>query len=323
MRLCGLGTGIHCYACRKPNTERMEKMSLENINWYPGHMKKTRELIAENLKMVDVVIEVIDARIPVSSRNPIVGDLVSGKPRIIVLNKSDLADESANAAWIDYFKSEGFTAMPLNCMTGSGIQGLLKDLEKMQDKKNEGQVRKKQLRMMIVGVPNVGKSSLINRLTGKKSAKTGDRPGVTKGKQWLSIENGMQLLDTPGILWPKFEDPKVGLNLAFCGSIKDEILDTPSLALELITVLRQDYLNMLTARYKLTESDLEVDEYELSMSDDAEKTTSLAIMEAICRRRGWILPGKRIDYERGGRTILDEFRSATIGRITLEHLPLK
>ncbi len=281
-------------------------------------MKKTRELIAENLKLVDVVIEVIDARIPLSSRNPIVGELISGKPRIIVLNKSDLADESANADWIDFFKAEGNLAMPLNCMSGAGISNLLKELEKMQDKKNEGQARKKQLRMMIVGVPNVGKSSLINRLTGKKSAKTGDRPGVTKGKQWLSIENGMQLLDTPGILWPKFEDPNVGLNLAFCGSIKDEILDAPSLALELITVLRRDYMDLLTARYKLTDSDLEVDEYELSMSDDIEKTTSLAVMEAICRRRGWILPGKRIDYERGGRTILDEFRSATIGRITLE-----
>jgi ribosome biogenesis GTPase A len=298
-------------------------MSLENINWYPGHMKKTRELIAENLKMVDVVIEVLDARIPVSSRNPIVNELISGKPRIVVLNKSDLADEAANAAWIDYFKAEGSLAMPLNSMTGAGIPKLLNELEKMQDAKNEGQMRKKQLRMMIVGVPNVGKSSLINRLTGKKSAKTGDRPGVTKGKQWLSIENGMQLLDTPGILWPKFEDPKVGLNLAFCGSIKDEILDTPSLALELITVLRHDYADLITARYKLTEDDFYVDEYELEMSDDAEKTTSLAVMEAICKRRGWILPGKRIDYERGGRTILDEFRSATIGRITLEKVSHK
>lgn len=294
-------------------------MSIENINWYPGHMKKTRELIAENLKMVDAVVEVIDARIPESSRNPIIDELVQGKPRIIILNKSDLADEAQNAAWIDYFKSQGHMAMALNCMSGAGINAFLKEMEKMQDRKNEGQMRKKQLRMMIVGVPNVGKSSLINRLTGKKSAKTGDRPGVTKGKQWLTIANGMQLLDTPGILWPKFEDPDVGLNLAFCGSIKDEILDTPSLALELVTVLRQDYREMLMQRYKLTDDDFEVDEYELEMSDDKEKTVSLAVMEAICRRRGWILPGKRIDYERGGRTILDEFRSATIGRITLEH----
>ncbi len=294
-------------------------MGIENINWYPGHMKKTRELIAENLKIVDAVVEVIDARIPVSSRNPIIDELVQGKPRIIILNKSDLADEVRNAEWIDFFKAQGNKALAMNCMSGSGVNLLLKELEKMQAVKNEGQVRKKQLRMMIVGVPNVGKSSLINRLTGKKSAKTGDRPGVTKGKQWLTLSNGMQLLDTPGILWPKFEDPEVGLNLAFCGSIKDEILDTPSLALELITVLRTAYREMLMERYKLTEDDFEVDEYELEMSEDKEKTISLRVMEAICKRRGWILPGKRIDYERGGRTILDEFRSSTIGKITLEH----
>lgn len=293
---------------------------ITNINWYPGHMKKTRDLITENLKMVDAVVEVIDARIPVSSRNPIIDELCSGKPRIIVLNKSDLSDAAQNTAWIEHFKADGHSAVEMNCMSGAGMNGLLKILEKMQDAKNEGQVRKKNLRIMIVGVPNVGKSSLINRLTGRKATKTGDRPGVTKGKQWLTLPNGMQLLDTPGILWPKFEDPNVGINLAFCGSIKDEILDTPSLALELVTVLRRDYRDMLTARYKLMEDDFEADEYELSMSDDPEKTTSLAVMEAICRRRGWILPGKRIDYERGGRSILDEFRSAAIGRITLEHV---
>lgn len=293
---------------------------ITNINWYPGHMKKTRDLITENLKMVDAVVEVIDARIPVSSRNPIIDELCSGKPRIIVLNKSDLSDAAQNTAWIEHFKAGGHSAVEMNCMSGAGMNGLLKILEKMQDAKNEGQVRKKNLRIMIVGVPNVGKSSLINRLTGRKATKTGDRPGVTKGKQWLTLPNGMQLLDTPGILWPKFEDPNVGINLAFCGSIKDEILDTPSLALELVTVLRRDYRDMLTARYKLTEDDFEADEYELSMSDDPEKTTSLTVMEAICRRRGWILPGKRIDYERGGRSILDEFRSAAIGRITLEHV---
>ena len=294
-------------------------MSIENINWYPGHMKKTRDLITENLKMVDVVVEVIDARIPVSSRNPIIDELVQGKPRFIVLNKSDLADGGQNEAWREYFKSRGSSAVDMNCLSGSGMNTLLKGLEKMQDAKNEGQVRKKNLRIMIVGVPNVGKSSLINRLTGRKAAKTGDRPGVTKGKQWLTLPNGMQLLDTPGILWPKFEDPRVGINLAFCGSIKDEILDTPSLALELITVLRKEYKDLLMARYKLTEDDFEADEYELQMSDDPEKTVSLAVFDAICKKRGWILPGKRVDYERGGRTILDEFRSATIGRITLEH----
>ena len=275
---------------------------IEHINWYPGHMKKTRELIAENLKMVDIVIEVIDARIPVSSRNPIIDELVKSKRRLIILNKSDLSDPKANAAWAETFKKQGNLVLTMNCMTGIGVGQLYKLLSRLQDEKNEGQLRKKSLRMMIVGVPNVGKSSLINRMTGKKSAKTGDRPGVTKGKQWLGLENGMQLLDTPGILWPKFEDPQVGLNLAFCGSIKDEILDTASLALELIKVLQRDYPQLLWERYKLDELD-----------EDA-----LVNMEAIAAKRGFILPGKRIDYERCARTLLDEFRSGKIGNITLE-----
>ena len=275
---------------------------IEHINWYPGHMKKTRELIAENLKMVDIVIEVIDARIPVSSRNPIIDELVKNKRRLITLNKSDLSDPKANEAWAETFKKQGNLVLTMNCMTGIGVGQLYKLLSRLQDEKNEGQLRKKSLRMMIVGVPNVGKSSLINRMTGKKSAKTGDRPGVTKGKQWLGLENGMQLLDTPGILWPKFEDPQVGLNLAFCGSIKDEILDTASLALELIKVLQRDYPQLLRERYKLDELD-----------EDA-----LVNMEAIAAKRGFILPGKRIDYERCARTLLDEFRGGKIGNITLE-----
>ena len=275
---------------------------IENINWYPGHMKKTRELIAENLKMVDIVIEVIDARIPVSSRNPIIDELVKTKKRIIILNKSDLSDGKANAQWSDYFKKQGSMVLAMNCMSGGGVNQLYKILNRLQDEKNEGQIRKKTLRMMIVGVPNVGKSSLINRMTGKKSAKTGDRPGVTKGKQWLGLENGMQLLDTPGILWPKFEDPEAGLNLAFCGSIKDEILDVATLALELIKVLQRDYPQLLKDRYKLDE-----------IEEDA-----LTNMENIALKRGFILPGRRIDYERCAKTVLDEFRSGKIGNITLE-----
>ena len=275
---------------------------IENINWYPGHMKKTRELIQENLKMVDLAIEVIDARIPVSSRNPIIDDLVKSKQRIIVLNKSDLSDEAANREWADEFRKDGSIVLQMNCMSGQGVNQLFKTLSRLQDEKNKDQIRKKPLRMMIVGVPNVGKSSLINRMTGKKSAKTGDRPGVTKGKQWLALENGMQLLDTPGILWPKFEDPEVGLNLAFCGSIKDEILDMATLALELIKVLAADYPKLLMERYKLD-----------GVSEDG-----LENMEAIALKRGFILPGKRIDYERCAKTVLDEFRGGKIGHITLE-----
>jgi len=263
---------------------------IENINWYPG-------------QMVDVVIEVIDARIPISSRNPIINDLIGGKQRVIVLNKVDLADNRQNERWTRFFKEEGHFVVPMNCMNGSGVSSLLSLLSKYQDTKNEEWSRKRTLRMMIVGVPNVGKSSLINRLLGKKSAKTGDRPGVTRGKQWLTLSNGMQLLDTPGILWPKFEDPLVGLNLAFCGSIRDETMDLASLALELVGVLQQEYPEELMERYKL----IELGEMPLDT------------MEAIALKRGFILSGKRTDYERTARTLLDEFRAGIIGRITLEH----
>ena len=262
---------------------------MENINWYPGHMKKTRELIQQNLKMVDAVVEVIDARIPVSSRNPIIDELVRGKPRIIVLNKSDLADENASRAWTEALRTDGSRTLAMNCMSGGGVKELFRLLERMESEKNRDRAMQKAYRLMIVGVPNVGKSSLINRMTGKKSAQTGDRPGVTKGKQWLKLQNGMQLLDTPGILWPKFEDPKAGMNLAFCGSIKDEILDIPTLGMELISVLAENYPQLLAERYKL----------------DGIAETPLENMENMALKRGCILPGKRIDYERIGKLVLD------------------
>lgn len=277
---------------------------IENINWYPGHMKKTRELIKDNLKLVDLVIEVLDARIPISSRNPIIDELVGSKPRVIALNKTDIASDKETKRWREYFANEGSTPVAINAQSGSGVSNLLKLLERMENQLSEGKMRQKPLRMMIVGVPNVGKSSLINRLTGRKATQIGNKPGVTKGKQWLRLKNGMELLDTPGILWPKFEDNRVGIHLAFCGSIKDEILDLPTLALELIKVLRRDYPNLLLARYKLDDSCLEYEDIEL--------------LDEICRRRGYILPGKRIDYDRVGKAILDDFRSGKIGRITLE-----
>ena len=292
---------------------------IKNINWYPGHMKKTRELIQENLKMVDLVIEVIDSRIPVSSRNPIIDELIQTKRRLIVLNKSDLSDDKANAEWEKKFRAEGNIVIRMNSNRGDGVKELFRLLEKVQDEKNNERALKKPLRMMIVGVPNVGKSSLINRMTGKKSTKTGDRPGVTRGKQWLTVENNMQLLDTPGILWPKFEDPEVGLNLAFCGSIRDEIIDLADLALELIKVLCRNYPELIMSRYKLDEiiSDGDFSE-ELGREIDGEQEAALANMEAIAKKRGFILPGKRIDYERTAKTVLDEFRAALIGKITLE-----
>ncbi len=276
---------------------------MKHINWYPGHMKKTRELIQENLKVVDAVIEVIDARIPVSSRNPIIDDIIKEKKRVVILNKMDLADEAATSAWAEKIRRDGHYAVAVNCSSGAGVNNIIKRLDQIQSERDDEKTRKRPLRIMIVGVPNVGKSTLINKLTGKKSARTGDRPGVTTGKQWLTLTNGMQLLDTPGILWPKFEDNLVGLNLAFCGSIKDEILDIETLCLEFIKALLADgYKDLLMARYKLDE-----------MSDDG-----LEAMEQIALKRGFIFPGKRIDYERTAKTVLDEFRGGKIGRITLE-----
>jgi ribosome biogenesis GTPase A len=275
---------------------------IENINWYPGHMKKTREMIKENLKAVDLVIEILDSRIPVSSKNPIIDELVGQKQRITILGKHDLADTKETKKWASYFETGSGIAIPMDCRSGDGVKELFRRLDVIQKARNEQRSMNRPLRLMIVGVPNVGKSSFINRLIGKKSAKTGDKPGVTRGKQWIMLENGMQLLDTPGILWPKFEDSEVGLHLAFCGSIRDEILDVQDLAFELIKMLEKEYPEELAARYKLD-----------GISED-----TLENMEAIGRKRGFLLPGGRIDYERTGRTVLDEFRSGTIGRITLE-----
>lgn len=277
-------------------------MALEHINWYPGHMKKTREMIKENLKACDLVVELVDSRIPVSSRNPVIDELIGDKKRIIVLAKADLADEKSTREWKEYFEAQGHRTLALNLQTGDNIKLLYKALDQEQAIRDEQKSIRRPLRLMIVGVPNVGKSSLINRLTAKKTARTGDRPGVTTGKQWVTLKNGMQLLDTPGILWPKFEDRLVGLNLAFCGSIKDDILGVEDLAFELIGVLSREYPEVLMNRYNLDEI--------------SEQT--IENMDAIALKRGFIMSGRRIDYERTGRTVLDEFRGGKLGRITLE-----
>lgn len=273
-----------------------------NINWFPGHMKKTRELIQENLKLVDAAVELLDARIPASSRNPIIGDLVKNKIRIIVLNKSDLADPERTAQWAEKLRKDGSRVLVMNAESGEGASSLRSLLARIRDENNEGRQRKRALRLMIVGIPNVGKSSLINRLTGSKGAKTGNKPGVTRGKQWLSLGDDIMLLDTPGILWPKFEDQSAAKKLAFCGSIRDEILDLPTLGMELIGLLSEIAPELLKARYKL----------------DKIEETPLLTMEAIAAKRGFILSGKRIDYDRTARTVIDEFRAGTIGRISLE-----
>ncbi|MDD6153948.1 MAG: ribosome biogenesis GTPase YlqF [Eubacteriales bacterium] len=275
---------------------------MKDINWYPGHMKKTKDLIQANIKLVDVVIELRDARIPMSSTNKDLAQLFAHKPRIVVLNKSDLADRTETEKWVRKLKSEGFEAVGLSCAGNTEAKGLFRILDNMRAEINKERRNQRPLRVMIVGIPNVGKSTLINRLTGKKSAQTGNRPGVTRGKQWLTLKDGTQLLDTPGVLWPKLGSKETGLHLAFCGSIKDEILDLPDLALEFIREMSENYPDLLIKRYKLE-----------GVSEDPLET-----MEDIARKRGFIMAGKRIDYDRCALTVLDEFRAGTIGHITLE-----
>ena len=290
-----------------PLFDRSCEISMD-IQWFPGHMAKTKRLISENLKLVDCVIELADARLPRSSRNPEMDRMASGKPRLLLLNKADLADESANREWVAAYKEQGLPAILVSSLSGKGydrIVPMVKELlkEKIARDKERGLVNRP-IKLMIVGIPNVGKSSFINRFAKKGSlTKTGDRPGVTKGKQWIRLSSGFELLDTPGILWPKFDDQEIARRLAFTGAIKDEILDTVELSWRLLEFLAQEYPKDLAARYKL---------------QDFAGETGDAILEKICRRRGFIVSGGELDLDRGAAVLLDEFRSAKIGRITLE-----
>ncbi len=275
----------------------------QTINWYPGHMKKTRELIEKNLTMVDFVIEMVDARIPSSGRNPIIEEILGDKPKILLLNKIDLAAEQSSEKWKTWFENRGIDVICCNAQKGLGMKFLLTALER-QRQNRKGSRKQRPFRLMIVGIPNVGKSSLINRLVGKKATAVGNRPGVTRGKQWLKMANGMELLDTPGILWPKFEDPHVGLNLAFCGSIKEEVTDTSQLALDFIDFFQREYPEALSRRYQIET-----------------REEALQVLEAIGAKRGCLKKGNVIDYERTSGMILEEFRTGKIGRFTLENPP--
>lgn len=278
------------------------------IQWFPGHMAKTRRKITESLSLVDVVTEVIDARIPVSSRNPELDTLTASKPRLIVLNKADMADMAATRRWMQYFKEKGFAVMTADCKTGAGIQKYVPLLRELLKDKLDAKIQKGMknpvVRSMVVGIPNVGKSSFINRLTAGGKAKVEDRPGVTRNNQWFTVEGGVQLLDTPGVLWPKFEDVEVARHLAFTGAIKDQILDIEEMACLLLEVLRKEYPALLVARYKLPETDLPEDGWEL--------------LQAVGRKRGMLVRGGEIDTERAAIMLLDEYRSAKIGALTLE-----
>jgi len=278
-----------------------------NINWYPGHMKKTRESIEKNLPLVDIVFELIDARIPISSRNPIIDDILGNKPRIVILNKSDLASEEGNKVWEEYFLKKNLITVCINALSGKGIDRLIKLSNELYKEKMHGFEKKgiinKPIRVMILGIPNVGKSTLINTLAKKKSAKTGNKPGITKSNQWIKTKSNLELLDTPGILWPKFEDKRVGLHLAFTGAIKDEILDIETLALKLIEILAKNFPNLLKNRYNV----------------EIDNKSYLQVMEEIGRKRGALIKGGEIDYTKTSNIILDEFRKGIIGRITLEY----
>lgn len=279
-----------------------------NIQWYPGHMVKAKRKISEDLKLVDIVIELLDARIPISSRNPEVDEIVGNKKRIIVLNKSDLADPHANRKWVNYFNKENTKVILANSVSGAGLKEVLaasRQLmkEKLDRLKSKG-LLVKTTRALIIGIPNVGKSTFINKLAGRSIAQTGDRPGVTKAKQWIKVSPELELLDTPGILWPKFEDVRVGMYLAFTGAIKDEILDVNELAQNLLKVLADKFQENLKNRYKLEEIPLDM--------------TPEMLLEAIGSKRGCIKAFGEIDVMRTSVMLLDEFRGGKIGNITLE-----
>ncbi len=277
-----------------------------NINWFPGHMKKTEGLIKDNLKLVDIVVELVDARIPLASKNPLIDEIVKGKPRLIVFNKSDMADDAITSDWINYYKNNGIKVVKVNSLDGKGfndvydgINQVLKDkIEKFKEK-NLNLV----IKMMVVGIPNVGKSSFINKISKRAGAKTGDKPGITKGKQWVRLKEGYELLDTPGILWHKFDDEETAKKLAFVGSIKDEILDVESLAFYLLDFLKNNYPENIKSRYNVDFSE-DKDTYEL--------------MEEIGKKRGFVIKGGEIDLTRCANTILDEFRGLRLGKISLE-----
>ena len=278
-----------------------------HFQWYPGHMTKAKRMMQENIKLIDLVIELVDARVPMSSRNPDIDELGKNKARLILLNKSDLAEDKWNDAWSEYFREKGFSVVKVNSKKGGGIKsinGVIQEAckEKIERDRKRG-ILNRPVRAMVVGIPNVGKSSLINRLIGKASTKTGDKPGVTRGKQWLRIKGDAELLDTPGILPPKFEDQTVAVKLAYTGAIKDEIMNTELLAYSLCDYLRDNYPNELCTRYKL---------------DTVEGLKGYEVLEKIGKKRGFVISGGEIDMERAANMLLDELRGAKIGHITLE-----
>lgn len=286
----------------------MDNTQMKDIQWFPGHMAKTRRLIQSNLSLVDGVVEILDARTPLSSRNPEMDRLTAGKPKMILLNKCDMADDKITTLWIDYFRTLGITAIAVDCKNGKGVKNFLpvlrsKVLKELLEKRNAQGMVGRPIRLMIVGIPNVGKSSFINKMAQSKRAKVEDRPGVTRTKQWVKIGDGAEMLDMPGVLWPKFDDQTIACKLAFTGAIKDDILDIESLAMKLLANLAENYPEVLVSRYKI----------EISAED-----TGYELLDKIGRKRGMLISGGEVNYERAAITVLDEYRSGKLGRITLE-----
>lgn len=277
-----------------------------NIQWYPGHMTKTRRQMEADLKQVDAVCEILDARIPISSRNPDIDSICGSKPRIVIMNRMDLADPNATKQWITYFRSKGMAAIATDCKTKRGInefQPAVRSLLREKIERDAAKGMKRSLRVMVVGIPNVGKSTLINQISGRKGAKAENRPGVTRGKQWVTVDNGLLLLDTPGILWPKFEDPNVGLALAFTGAVKEDVIDLEELACRLFSLLWQRYPESVKARYGI------------EMPEDAQ---GYELLEAAGKKRGFLLARGEINTERMAKVLVDEYRSGKLGRLTFE-----
>ena len=277
-----------------------------NIQWYPGHMTKTRRQMEADLKLVDAVCEIVDARIVISSRNPDIDSICGNKPRIVILNRLDLADPDATNRWVQYFKNKGMAAVATDCKSRKGIAAFTPAVRQLLHEKIQRDAAKgmsKALRIMVVGIPNVGKSTLINQISGRKGAKAENRPGVTRGKQWVTVDSGLLLLDTPGILWPKFEDPNVGMMLAYTGAVKDGVMDVEELSCHLMSLLWQRYPEKLKERYGI---------------DCAAETPGWELLEAAGKKRGYLLSRGQIDTERMAKVLLDEFRGGKLGRFTLE-----
>lgn len=285
----------------------MQEEKQMNIQWYPGHMTKTRRLMEEDIKLVDAVCEILDARIPISSRNPDIDSICGTKPRIVILNRIDLADPAMVKVWEDHFRKNGIAVVSTDCKSRKGISSFVPAVrvllsEKLQKYAEKGQIGRP-LKIMIVGIPNVGKSTFINQIAGRKGAKAENRPGVTRGKQWITVDQGLLLLDTPGILWPKFDDPEVGVRLAYTGAVKDNVLDIETLACSLIRMLWSRYPDAVRARYKI------------DMPEDAE---GWELLEAAGRKRGFLVSGGDVDLERMARVLMEEYRSSKLGRFTFE-----